>query len=204
MTADATVFVVDDDLGVLKSMRWLLESEGLRVETYLSGPEFLAAYDPNRPGCLLIDLRMPEMDGLELQERLVAQGLHPPIIFVTGHGDVPECAAAMKAGAVDFLEKPADAGLVLEIVQRALEKDRERRSVVTAHPETAARLNELTPREREVLRLLHEGKSIKAIAAQFGIGFQTAAKHRARVLEKLHVKNEAELVRLLMNYPLQG
>ena len=204
MTTDGTVFIVDDDPGVLKSMRWLLESEGLSVETYSSGPEFLAAYDPNRPGCLLLDLRMPDMNGLELQERLVARGLHPPIIFLTGHGDVPDCTAAMKGGAIDFLEKPADVALVLEIVQHALGKDRERRSVVTAHPETTARINKLTPREREVLRLLHEAKSIKAIAAQLGIGFQTAAKHRARVLEKLQVNNEAELVRLLMNYPSRG
>ena len=200
MTAEATVFVVDDDPGVLKSMRWLLESEGLPVETYASGPEFLAAYDPNRPGCLLLDLRMPDMDGLELQERLATRGLQPPIIFVTGHGDVPECTAAMKAGAVDFLEKPADDARILEIVQHALEKDRERRSVAATHPETAARLNKLTSREREVMRLLYEGKTIKAVAAQLGIGFQTAAKHRGRVLEKLQVNNEAELIRLLINY----
>jgi FixJ family two-component response regulator len=197
MVTDATVFVVDDDPGVLKSMRWLLESEGFLVETYSSPSQFLSSYDPHCPGCLVSDLRMPEMDGLELQQRLAARGSHLPVIFVTGHGDVPKCAQAMKAGAVDFLEKPASDNDLLNLVHQALEMDRQRRRADARQPVIAARLHRLTPRERDVLRLLYEGKTNKAVAAELEVGFQTAAKHRARVLDKLQVQSEAELVRLL-------
>ncbi len=124
MAANATVFVVDDDPGVLDSARWLLESDGLAVETYGSGRQFLEAYDPHRPGCLLLDMGMPGMDGLELQQQLASRGAHLPIIFIAGRGDVPKCVAAMKAGALDFLEKPAADARVLELVRRALEQDR--------------------------------------------------------------------------------
>ena len=164
MTGDKIVVVVDDDPGALHSMRWLLESEGLSVETYPSGAEFLRACDPHRLGCLLLDLKMPEMDGLEVQRRLAAAGLRPPIVFLSGHGDVPRCAAAMKAGAVDFLEKPADDAEVLAVVRLALEKDRRRRSVEADQTEIAARIGRLTPRERETMRLLAEGESTKQIA----------------------------------------
>jgi two-component system, LuxR family, response regulator FixJ len=202
MSSGATVFVVDDDPGALRSMRWLLESDGLAVETYLSGEEFLKAYDPNRPGCLLLDLRMRGMDGLELQKRIASRGPHPPIIFVSGHGDVAKCAEAMKTGAVDFLEKPADDAKILAAVHLALEKDRRRRSVEATHPEIAARIARLTPRERETLRFMLEGDATKRIASQLDVGNQTAAKHRARVLSKMEVGSEAELVRLLKDYPL--
>jgi len=203
MSADATVFVVDDDPTATSSLRWLLESDGMSVETYSSGKEFLDAYDPNRSGCLVLDLRMPEMDGLQLQQRLLSLAVQPPVIFVTAYGDVPKCAAAMKAGAVDFIEKPFNHEALLKLVRHALEEDRLRRGSMVDHPEIAARISTLTPREREVMSLLRAGKSIKAISAEFQIGFQTAAKHRSRVLEKLHVENEAELVRLLTDYPFQ-
>ncbi|MGA2616958.1 MAG: response regulator [Thermoguttaceae bacterium] len=203
MARSSTVFVVDDDRGVLDSMRWLLESEGLAVETYSSGRQFLEAYDPRRPGCLLLDVGMPEMDGLELQQQLASRGGHPPIIFIAAHGDVPKCVAAMKAGALDFLEKPAADARVLELVRRALEQDRRRRGTAVSHGKIVAHIDQLTPREREVMGLLYRGKSIKAIAALCGIGFQTAAKHRAQVFQKLQVENEAELVRLLMSDPLR-
>ena len=202
MSEASTVFVVDDDPGAALSLRWLLEAEGLAVEAYSSAREFLNAYDPQRPGCLVLDLCMPEVDGLELQQRLLARGAPPPIIFVSAHGDVPKCAAAMKAGAVDFLEKPVHHERILALIRRALEQDRQNRQVALTGPEIAARINRLTPRERDVMRLLFEGKAIKAIAVHFGTGFQTAAKHRTRVLDKLHVQNEAELVRLLINFPL--
>lgn len=127
MSTDATVFVVDDDAGALRSMRWLLESEDLSVETYSSASEFLAAYDPNRPGCLVLDVRMPDMDGLELQQRLRSRGEPPPIIFVTGSDDVPRAAEAMEAGVVAFLQKPTDDEQLLELVRRALEQDQQRR-----------------------------------------------------------------------------
>jgi len=203
MNREATVVVVDDDPGALDSTRWLLESEGLPVETYASGADFLRAYDPERPGCLLLDLKMPEMDGLELQRRLAAGGAHPPIIFVSGQGDVPKCKAAMKAGAVDFLEKPADDVQILTVVRTALEIDRQRRAVAASDSQMAARLAHLTPRELQTLRCLLAGEAIKQIAARFRIGFQTAAKHRARVLGKMGVGNEVELIRLLKEYPLE-
>jgi FixJ family two-component response regulator len=127
MATNVTVFVVDDDPGVLRSTRWLLESDGLSVETYSSAGDFLAAYDPDRPGCLVLDLRMPDMDGLELQQRLRPLGEHPPIIFVTGSADVPQSAQAMEAGGVAFLDKPTDDEQLLKLVRQALEQDQRRR-----------------------------------------------------------------------------
>ena len=196
----ATVFVVDGDSGARKSMKWLLESYGISVETYSSGPDFLNAYDPSHPGCLLLDLRMPNMDGLELQKRLALRNAYLQVIFMSGHGDVPHCADAMKAGAVDFLEKPADDKLVLRIVRRALAKDRQRRNVLASRSETEGRINRLTPREREVMCLLYDGEGMKNIAGRFGISIQTVAKHRTKVLEKLQIRNEADLARMLDNY----
>jgi two-component system, LuxR family, response regulator FixJ len=202
MMADATVIVVDDDPGAIKSMRWLLESDGLPVTAFSSGEEFLKAYDPNRPGCLLLDLQMPGMDGLELQRRLASMGDHPPIIFVTGHGNVARCAEAMKAGALDFLEKPVDDSKVLEVVRLGIEEDHRRRSIEATHSEIAARVAQLTQREREIVHFLREGNAMKAIASRLGIGIQTVAKHRAGALHKMQVRNDAELVRLLEGYPL--
>lgn len=202
MNRDATVFVVDDDPGALRSMCWLLESEGFSVEAYSSARGFLAAYDPDHPCCLVLDLRMPEVDGLELQKQLACRGAHAPIIFVSGHGDVPKCAEAMKAGAVDFLEKPADDQKILGLIHQALEKDRRRRRLEAGRPEIAARIRRLTPREHETMLRMLDGGEIKEIAAGFGTSFQTVAKHRARVLAKMEVHNEAELVRLLGDFPL--
>jgi len=127
VTADVTVFVVDDDPGALRSTRWLLESEDLSVETYTSAGDFLAAYDPERPGCLVLDLRMPDMDGLELQQRLRSRGKHLPIIFVTGSHDVPRSGQAIEAGGAAFLRKPADDEELLKLVRQALEQDQRRR-----------------------------------------------------------------------------
>jgi len=200
MAINATVFVVDDDPGVRRSMKWLLESYGLSVETYSSGPDFLDTYDPSRPGCLMLDLQMPRMDGLELQERLAARGARSPVIFVSGHGSVRNCVKAMTAGAVDFLEKPSDDERVLNVVHRSLEKDRQRRCVEASHTQITARLNRLTPREREVMELLYEGEAMKNIAGRLDISIQTVAKHRTKALDKLQVRNEAELARLLADY----
>jgi two-component system, LuxR family, response regulator FixJ len=202
MTHRATVFVVDDDPETMRSARWLLESEGLTVETYASGEEFLRVYDSSRPGCLVLDLCMPEMDGVEVQRRLAARGDRLPVVFVSGRGSVTQCAEAMKAGAVDFVEKPADDARLLAIVRDALEKDRRRRAVEATRPEIAARIARMTPREREVMLLLQAGDSMKVIAGRQGIGHQTVAKHRAQVLGKMEVQNEAELFRLLKDYPL--
>lgn len=200
MTSEPTVFVVDDDSGALKSMQWLLESDGLPAETFSSAAEFLERYDPSRPGCLLFDLQMPEIDGLELQQRIESLGSHSPIIFVSAHGDVRRCAEAMKAGAVDFLEKPTDDEELLQLVRQAIERDRQRRCVEASHPEISGRINLLTAREREIMQFLLDGETMKVIAGRLGITIQTVAKHRTRVLDKMLVRNEAELVRLLADY----
>jgi FixJ family two-component response regulator len=199
MNDTPTVYLVDDDSGARNSMRFLLESDGFSVEPFGSAREFLEAYDPARPGCLVLDVRMPEMDGLELQKRLQFQGQHLPVIFVTGHGDVPICARAMKAGAVDFLEKPVDDEMLLGLVRKSLTEGLRRHQRTVEEHKLLARIEKLSPRERDVMQLMNGGKPIKQIATDLGISVQTAAKHRTRVLEKLGIENETELVRLLMH-----
>ena len=202
MTQQHLVHVVDDDPGALNSMRWLLESEGLAVETYPTGRQFLDSQQPDCASCLVLDLNMSDMDGLELQEELFSRDVRLPIIFVSGHGDVPKCVQAMRAGAIDFLEKPANDERLLSLVRHALHRDANRRRVEANQLEVTERIARLTPRERETLTLLRDGKEIKSIAAKFGVSIQTAAKHRSRTLEKLDVRNEAELVLMLSNYTL--
>jgi len=204
MSTDATVFLVDDDPGVLDSLQFLLKSNGFSVETFTSARDFLNSYDTDRPGCLVLDLSMPEMDGLALQDRLLHREPRLPIIFVTGHGDVPQCVQALKAGALDFLEKPVRSSVILERVRYALEADQRNRRVQTTHPEITARIALLTPRQKEMMGFLLTGEDMKTISRKLEISIQTVAKHRTRVLDKLQVRNEAELVRLLINYPLDG
>jgi len=203
MAVPPTVFLVDDDPGARDSMRYLLESDGLAVRAFSSAREFLDAYDPGRPGCLVLDVRMPELDGLELQQKLGARGDHLPIIFVTGYGNVPTCARAMKAGAIDFLEKPVDHDTLLSLVYKGLDQDVARHEQKRQRQEVDRRIASLTEREREVMQFLYQGKSLKQIAVRLGISVQTAAKHRIKVLRKLNVDGETELVRLLMVRSLQ-
>jgi FixJ family two-component response regulator len=178
-------------------MRFLLESEGFAVETYASAREFLDAPVWNGPGCLILDLRMPDTNGLDLQQQLRAREDSPPVIFVSGHGDVPRCAQAMKAGALDFLVKPADDDQLLALVRLALDQHREQRQRLARVIDIRARTESLTHRERETMTLMLEGKEMKRIAATFGVSIQTVAKHRARVLAKMSVRNDAELINLL-------
>jgi len=201
--AAPTVFLIDDDQATLKSTRWLLKSAGYDVETYASAVEYLDAHDPRRPGCVVLDFLMPKMNGLELQRRLVSAGEPIPIIFVSAHGDVSTCVEAMKAGAVDFLEKPVEGELLLDLVRDALKEDSKRHGQASSTAEIKTRIERLTTREREVMELLYGGKSIKRIASELGITVQTAAKHRVRVLEKIEVDSDAELVRILMTHRLQ-
>jgi len=203
MKTEGTVFVVDDDPGVQRSIRWLLESDGLDVQTHDTATDFLDEYDPERPGCLVLDMRMPGMDGLQLQERLVADGECPPIIFVTGYGDVPTSVRAMKRGAVDFLEKPITEKVFLKLVHQAIDRDLRRHRMEDRRREIRSRIERLTPREREVMRGLLEGIPTKRIAADLGISVKTASKHRSRVFQKLRVESAAELVRLLSDHSLQ-
>jgi two-component system response regulator FixJ len=199
MTAEATVFVVDDNVGVRKSLRALLESAGLAVETYASGEEFLAAYDPERPGCLVLDVRLRHGSGLDLQDELRRRKAMLPIIVLTGHGNVPTSVRALKAGAVDFLQKPAAPKLLLERIRTAIDSDRQARSVTTERAVVLERLAHLTPREREVMELLIAGKTSKEIAVVMNVSVRTVEGHRRMVLSKMHVSSAAQLVRTVLS-----
>src|SRR5262245_35090492 len=165
MTRPPTVYVVDDDAAVRKSLRWLLESVSLPVETFGTAQEFLESFDPDRPGCLVVDVRLPGMSGLELQERVASLGGGLAAMVLTGHGDVPMVVRAMKGGAIDFLEKPFSDQLLVDRVQQAIRLDSQVRRQKAQRGEVAARLNALTPREREVLERVVQGKSNKMMAA---------------------------------------
>jgi len=198
MSAEATVFVVDDNVGVRTSLRALLESAGLAVATYASGEEFLAAYDPERPGCLVLDVRLRHSSGLDLQDELRRRKAMLPIIVLTGHGNVPTSVRALKAGAVDFLQKPAPPKVLLERIRAALDSDRQARAVTSERTSVIARLARLTPREREVMELLIAGKTSKEIAAAMRVSVRTVEGHRRMVLSKLNVSSAAQLVRTVL------
>jgi FixJ family two-component response regulator len=196
---DPTVFIVDDEAAVAQSLRWLIESVGLRAETFSNAGEFLAAYRPQRPGCLVLDVRMPAMSGLELQERLNAQGVSLPIIFVTGHGGVQTAVRALKGGAVDFIEKPFDDQRMLDLVHKALALDAENRRRAAAQAEAAARYASLSAREREVLDLLIEGMTNKSIARALGLSAKTVENYRANVMEKMAAPTLPHLVKQVLD-----
>jgi RNA polymerase sigma factor (sigma-70 family) len=199
MNTGLTVFVVDDDEEVRNAMKLLMISVGLAVETFSSAEEFLAQFDPSRPGCLLLDVRMKGMSGLEVQERLALEEVHPPIIIITGHGDVPMAVRAVKAGAVDFIEKPFNEQVLLDSVHRAIELDGEHRGRVLQLSEISARLECLTPREREILELVVAGKRNKTIASELGISQSTVEAHRSKVMEKMHAESLSHLMRMMLS-----
>ncbi len=190
-----TVFVVDDDEDVRRSLERLLRAAGLQSRLFASPQQFLAqARDV--PGCLVLDLRMPQMSGLDLQARLAKSGLQLPVIFLTGHGDVPTTVRAMKSGAADFLTKPYRGKDLLAAVQAAIEKDRIQRQIRLEQADIRRRAASLTPREMEVFRLVVSGAANKVIADRLGIAERTVKVHRARVMEKMQVVSVAELTRL--------
>ena len=195
MTSTPTVYVVDDDPGALRSLCWLIEQADLPVRAFHSGREFLDSYRGQDPGCLVLDLRMPEMGGLEIQERLTGDGIELPIIFITAYGDVSTCAQALKAGAFDFLEKPLDGKVFLDHVHKALTRGaaQERQGPAA---EFAARTTRLTPREKDVLNMLVSGRTLKEIAAVSNVTVQTIWKHRLAIYKKMGVESDVELVRL--------
>ncbi len=197
--SDATVFIVDDDQAVARSLRWLIETVRLKVETFASAQAFLDGYDASKPGCLVLDVRMPGMSGLELQERLAARrAYHVPIIFITGHGDVQMAVRAVQAGAFDFVEKPFNDQDLLDRIQRAITFDAERRGKEVQRTQLRSLFASLTPREREVMDLVVEGLSNKAIANSLGLSAKTVEVHRAKVMEKMHARSLSDLVKMAM------
>jgi two-component system response regulator FixJ len=196
MPPEETVFVVDDDRAMRDSLRWLLESIGLSVRTYPTAADFLREYDASQPGCLVLDVRMPGMSGLDLQAELMRRGGGLPTIVITGHAEVPMAVRAVKAGAVDFIEKPFSDQLLLDRVRQALEIDRQDREVRRRREDAQRRLEGLTAREREVLGLVVAGKANKEIAADLGLSPKTVEVHRAHVMTKMDVDSLAELIRV--------
>jgi FixJ family two-component response regulator len=196
---EPTVFVVDDDDAVRNSLRLLLKSVGLPVVLHASAQEFLAAYRDSDPGCLVLDIRMPGMSGLELQRHLTLRGAIIPVVFITGHGDVPMAVDAMQHGAFDFLQKPFRDQDLIDRVQRAFEKDLEGRRALGERERIRERLESLTTREREVLALVTSGKANKAIAADLDVSPRTVEIHRARVMEKMQAPSLAALVRMTLD-----
>ncbi len=192
------VFIVDDDEALRDSLRWLLESVGLRVETHDSANSFLKSYYPGQSGCLLLDVRMPGMSGLELQEQLESRDVRLPVVIITGHGDVSMAVRALKAGALDFIEKPFDDELLLASIQQALSLDVEQRKSRATQAEILARLAQLTRREHQVMELVTTGKANKQIASELNVSAKTVEAHRAHVMEKMQAKSLAELVRMSM------
>ncbi len=198
MTIEPTVFVVDDDQAMRTSLKWLIESTGMQVRTFDSADAFLAAYYPGCAGCLLLDVRMPGMSGLELQSYMAREGYRLPVIIITGHGDVGMAVKAMKAGAADFIEKPFHDEDLLRSIRNALELDERWRVTQTTRAEIAVRLAELTPREHEIMGMVTDGKSNKEMAAVLGVSTKTVEAHRARVMEKMRAESLAELVRMAL------
>jgi len=188
------VYVIDDDEAVRDSLTMLLESEGLACEAFASAFDFLEAYDPERHACIVSDIRMPGMNGLELQERLVESGVEVPLIFITGHGDVPMAVTAMKRGAADFIQKPFGDQELIDRIHQVLEQEKSRRAARLEEKVIRERLSTLTPRETEVMERVVRGQANKVIAMDLGVSQRTVELHRARVMRKLRMRSLAELV----------
>lgn len=197
-----TAYVVEDDESIRTLWTWLMESNGIAVRTFSSAPEFIGGYQPGAPGCLVLDLRLPGMSGLELQEHLKRIQIDIPIIFVTAHGDVRTAVTAIKEGAVDFIEKPFSYRQAVSIVEKAFQRDAENRQHRARHANAAARIAILTDRERAVLQRVIEGKQNKVIADELAISVKTVEFHRAKLMEKMGVASVAELVQLTLGFSL--
>ncbi|TFL11207.1 response regulator transcription factor [Pusillimonas caeni] len=193
-----TVFIVDDDEAVRDSLRWLLEANGYRVKSFSGAEDFLDAYDADQIGVLIVDVRMPGMSGLELQEELIARKAPLPIVFITGHGDVPMAVSTIKKGAVDFLEKPFNETDLRAIVARMLQQANERASQAQAKKNQQAVLSRLTSREQQVLERIVAGRLNKQIAGDLNISIKTVEAHRANIMEKLEVTTVADLMKIAL------
>jgi len=197
----STVFIVDDDEAVRDSLRWLLEANGYHVSAFSSAESFLSAFDEKTAGVLILDVRMPGMSGLELQEQLIARKSSMPIVFITGHGDVPMAVSTIKKGAIDFLEKPFDETDLREIVARMFEQANQRLIQAKAQREHEAMLGRLTAREQQVLERIVAGRLNKQIADDLGISIKTVEAHRANIMEKLQVTTVADLMKVALAKP---
>ncbi|MFQ5741779.1 MAG: response regulator transcription factor [Acidobacteriota bacterium] len=204
MISNGSVLVIDDDPSVRKALSRLIRSAGLEVETFSSAPEFLTFDIPDRPTCVVLDVRLPGLSGLDLQEELNRADLEIPIIFISGHGNVHMSVAAMKAGAVDFLEKPFHGDELLDAIKGALARDRRFRLERAERAEIRSRVNSLTPRERQVFELVVTGLLNKQIGFQLGASEKTIKVHRARVMRKMRAGSLADLVRLAEKVGISG
>lgn len=191
-----TVFVVDDDTSVRDSLRWLVESVGLMAETFADSQELLRNCTPDRPGCFVLDVRMPGMSGLELQEQLAARGFRQPVIVMTAYGDVPMAVRAMKRGAVYFFEKNSSNQILLEQIQAAMTEDDDRRRLEDASRIVRDRYQKLTAREVEVLELVTTGLSSKEVGQKLGVSFKTVEAHRAKIMKKMEAESVPHLIRM--------
>jgi FixJ family two-component response regulator len=200
----ATIFIVDDDADVCRAMSRLLRSAGYSTLTFSSTSEFLAQYDPEPPGCILLDLTMPEHDGLEVQAMLASAGSKRPVIFLTGNGSIPATVAAIRAGAINFLTKPVTEPRLFEAVDEALRVDARQRSMGRQQRVLKQRLDSLTPRERQVLEQVIHGRLNKQVAADLGTVEKTIKVHRARVMRKMGARSLAELVQLATTVGVLG
>jgi FixJ family two-component response regulator len=192
--APATVYVIDDDASIRELLAWLMKREGIPAETFSDARSFLEAYVPGVPGCLVLDLYMPGMSGLDLQRYLIDHGIEMPVIFLSGRADVPKAVQAVKSGAIDFIEKPFDYKRIVVVVRECLRRDAETRAARGRTQAVAGRLSTLTQREREVLERVVAGKINRVIAEELDISVKTVEAHRSHLMEKLEVGSVAELV----------
>lgn len=197
MSQEATIFIVDDDQAMSESLAWMIESVGFKTKTYLNAQDFLKDYH-EQAGCLILDVRMPEISGLELQEELNQRALSLPIIFISGHGDIPLAVRVMKAGAIDFLAKPFNDQVLLEAINKAIRIDKKNREHLEKNNETIERVSQLTPREYQVMCYIVEGKLNKVISSELNISLKTVEAHRASVMKKLNARSVSELVKLAL------
>jgi len=204
MKDQPTVFIVDDDAAMRDSLGFLIGSVGRRAETYASAEDFLAAYSNERPGCIVLDVRMPGLSGLELMEKLNEDRFAPPVVLVTGHGDIPMAVRALKAGAFDFIEKPFSDQVLLERIQQALQQDTVERSGERDRADIERKAARLTARETQVFELVVAGKPNKVVASDLGLSQKTVEVHRAHVMEKMRAESFADLVKMAVTLEATG
>jgi two-component system response regulator FixJ len=196
------VYVVDDDTAMEESLSWIIESVGFKVKSFTRSEDFLSAFDPLQPGCLLLDVRMPGISGPELQGIMRERGIVLPIIFISGHGDVPLAVRAMKAGAIDFLTKPFNDQILLETINKAIRLDLDKRATQHKSQGIKNKADQLTPREFEVMSHIVAGKLNKVISANLNISLKTVEAHRANVMRKMEVRSLPELVEMVIKHDL--